>query len=241
MSRFANNFKMREVEVFWDALAEHEYEHANEKMDRVHTQRFREAINRLPINTESRVLNVWSRVGDGVPFLREAFGRFGLVNAELSLKMLKASTRLNPGERHVQTSLHEFPFLDSSFDVVMSLETLEHVPDPLLFLQEIRRILVDDGVLVMSIPPSAAEWTSIVNNILKFHHGEGPHRFVAPSEVKEMLIEAGLELIEYTGTLFLPFGGENIEKLDVLLSRIIGKGFFGQLGLRQFYVCKATG
>jgi SAM-dependent methyltransferase len=232
---------MREVEVFWDALAQHEYEEANEKMDRVHNQRFREAIKRLPVTEESRMLNIWSRVGDGVPFLREAFGGFELVNAELSLEMLKASTMLNPGEMHVQASLHELPFLDSSFDVVMSLETLEHVPDPLLFLKEIQRILVKNGTLVMSLPPSAAEWTSVVNNILKFHHGEGPHRFLAPSEVKQMLSEAGLELIDHTGTLFLPFGGMKMEKLDLSLSRLIGSSFLGQLGLRQFYVCKASG
>ena len=241
MSRFANKFEMIEVERFWDALAEHEYEHANDKLDRVHTQRFREAIVRLPIESGSKVLNVWSRVGDGVPFIRRAFGDFKLVNAELSLQMLKASVKLNPGELHVQTSLHELPFASSSFDVVMSLETLEHVPDPLLFLQEIRRILVSNGILVMSLPPSAAEWTSVINNLLKFHHGEGPHRFIAPSEVKSMLGEAGLELLDYRGTLFLPFGGMSIERLDGFLDRMIGRGPLGQLGLRQFYVCKASG
>jgi SAM-dependent methyltransferase len=232
---------MTEVEVFWDELAEHEYEHANDKMDRVHTQRFREAIKRLPIRESSTVLNIWSRVGDGVPFLREAFGSFELVNAELSLQMLKASRKLNPGEDHVQTSLHSLPFPDESFDVVMSLETLEHVPDPLLFLREIERILVEGGTLVMSLPPSAAEWTSVVNNLLKFHHGEGPHRFLAPSEVREMLREAGLQLLDYTGTLFLPFGGMSFERIDGLIARVIGRGFLGQLGLRQFYVCRATG
>ena len=241
MSRFANKFEMIEVERFWDDLADHEYEHANKKLDRVHTQRFREAIKRLPIERGSRVLNVWSRVGDGVPFLRRAFGEFKLINAELSLQMLKASVKLNTGELHVQTSLHELPFASSSFDVVMSLETLEHVPDPLLFLQEVRRILVPNGVLVMSLPPSAVEWTSEINNLLKFHHGEGPHRFIAPSGVKSMLDEAGLELEDYRGTLFLPFGGMSIERLDGFLDRMIGRGPLGQLGLRQFYVCKASG
>lgn len=240
MSDYSNNFKMAEVESFWDKLAEHEYEHANEAKNRVHTQRFREAIRRLPIAPNAQVLNIWSRVGDGVPFLREAFGEFTLVNAELSLEMLKASTKLNPGEFHVQISLHEFPFRSMSFDTVMSLETLEHVPDPLLFLREIERVLVPGGTLVMSLPPSAAEWTSIVNSVLRFHHGEGPHRFIAPSEVKKMLTEAHLELQAYDGTLFLPFGGMFIEKLDNVLGRLFGKGPLGQLGIRQFYVCKTS-
>jgi SAM-dependent methyltransferase len=240
MSRFANNFEMTEIERFWDGLAAYEYKQANKKLSRVHTQRYREAIKRLPIEHDSTVLNIWSRVGVGMHYLRMAFGEFVLINAELSLEMLKASVKLNPGELHVQTSLHAFPFANASFDVVTSLETLEHVPDPLLFLREVRRVLVPDGVLVMSLPPSTAEWTSVINNILKFHHGEGPHRFLAPSKVRTMLAEAGLELTDYRGTLFLPFGGVSIERLDGFFDRMIGKGPLGQLGLRQFYVCKVS-
>jgi hypothetical protein len=56
-----------------------------------------------------------------------------------------------------------------------------------------------------------------------------------------MLVEAGLELLDYRGTLFLPFGGISTERLDGLLARMIGRGPMGQLGLRQFYVCKASG
>ncbi len=242
MSRYANKFKMSEVERFWDGLAEHEYEHANDRFDRVHNQRFTEAINRLNITEESRVLNIWSRVGDGVPFFREAFGEFELVNAELSLEMLKASQKFNPREIHVQTSLHELPFRDSTFDIIISLETLEHVPDPLLFLLELHRIIKHDGIVVMSLPSSFVEWTSVANNIFKFHHGEGPHRFLHPREVIKMLTESGFKLSEYRGTLFLPFGGQRIDKLDRWLSEIIGKRpFLGQIGLRQFYVCETAG
>ncbi len=240
MSRFRNSFTMDEVRVFWDGVAEHEYEHSNEQLDRVHTQRFREAVKRLSIRPGMKALNIWSRIGDGVPFLREAFGDFALVNAELSMEMLKGSRKLNPEENHVQTSLHELPFPDAVFDAVMSLETLEHVPDPLLFLEEVRRVLAGGGLFVMSLPPSFAEWTSILNNALKFHHGEGPHRFIAPREVREMLRESGFRVEDHTGTLFLPIGGMFFERVDGLLSRVIGKGPLAQLGLRQFYVCTAT-
>lgn len=241
-SRFANDFEMSEVERFWDNLAEHVYENANRKFNRVHNQRFTETIQRLSIDKESRVLNIWSRVGDGIPFFRKAFGEFELINAELSLRMLKASIKLNPDEKHVQTSLHELPFKDSFFDAVISLETLEHVPDPLLLLIELRRVIRHHGILVMSLPPSAAEWTSVINNIFRFHHGEGPHRFLAPPEVRKMLKEAGFKLLEYRGTLFLPFGGRWTDKLDRWLSGIIGRRpLLGQLGLRQFYVCTTAG
>ena len=240
MSRYRNDFGMDEVRTFWDSIAEHEYEHANEQLDRVHTQRFREALKRLELRPGMRVLNVWSRIGDGVPWLREECPGIELVNAELSMEMLRCSRRLNPGEAHVQTSLHELPFADDSFDTVMSLETLEHVPDPLLFLEELRRVLVGGGRLVMSLPPSFAEWTSVLNSLLRFHHEEGPHRFLSPREVRSMLSDAGFRLDDYRGTLFVPLEGQWAEKLDSTVARLIGRSFLGQLGMRCFYVCTAA-
>ena len=240
MSRFANRFTMDEVRGFWDEVAAAEYAHENERMERVHTQRFREALNRLPLEGGMRLLNIWSRIGDGIPFIRNECSDITLINAELSFEMLRVSRSRNAGEMHVQTSLHELPFARGAFDAVLSLETLEHVPDPLIFLSEVRRVIADGGVLVMSLPPSAAEWTSRLNSLLRFHHGEGPHRFLAPREVETMFRETRFTLCDYRGTLFLPVGGMNIERADNLLSRLIGRGPLGQLGLRQFYVCKAS-
>lgn len=40
----------------------------------------------------------------------------------------------------------------SSVDVVVSLETIEHLKSPSLFLQEIQRVLKEDGLLVVSTP-----------------------------------------------------------------------------------------
>ncbi|UCF06860.1 MAG: methyltransferase domain-containing protein [bacterium] len=239
MSRFASRFTMDEVRRFWDGVAG-AYEHENVKIDRVHTQRFREALRRLTLRSGMRLLNIWSRIGGAVPYLRKACDGLALVHAELSLEMIRRSRTRYPDEEVVQTSLHELPFLPASFDAVLSLETLEHVPDPLLFLREVRRVLVPGGTFVMSLPPSTAEWTSVLNGLLRFHHGEGPHRFLSPRTVKKMLSEAGLTLDEHRGTLFLPFGGMVFEGADRMLTRLFRDGPFAQFGLRQFYVCTAS-
>lgn len=61
------------------------------------------------------------------------------------------------GDSHVsfqQASVESIPYPDSTFDVVVSFETLEHVSEMAQgqFLREIRRVLKPDGVLVMSTP-----------------------------------------------------------------------------------------
>ena len=46
------------------------------------------------------------------------------------------------------------PYPESTFDVVVSFETIEHVNEKLqyLFLKEIKRVLKEDGILIMSTP-----------------------------------------------------------------------------------------
>jgi SAM-dependent methyltransferase len=43
-------------------------------------------------------------------------------------------------------------FPDRFFDVIVSLETIEHVPDAATFLSHCARVLKDDGVLIVSSP-----------------------------------------------------------------------------------------
>jgi len=46
----------------------------------------------------------------------------------------------------------QVPFAENSFDTVVSTEVLEHVPEPLRMLCEIRRVLKPGGHLVLSAP-----------------------------------------------------------------------------------------
>ena len=53
-----------------------------------------------------------------------------------------------------QASVESIPYPESTFDVVVSFETLEHVDELMQgrFLREIRRVLKPDGLLIMSTP-----------------------------------------------------------------------------------------
>lgn len=73
--------------------------------------------------------------------------------------------------RYVQGSVGDLAFLeDHTIDVVISFETIEHVPEDIQreFISEIYRVLKDDGILIMS-SPNKKEYTDRYNFHNKFH------------------------------------------------------------------------
>ncbi|MDP3975502.1 MAG: glycosyltransferase [bacterium] len=58
---------------------------------------------------------------------------------------------LKNGE-YIAADAQSIPFKENEFDVVVSFETLEHIPDYQLFLKEARRVLKPNGILILSTP-----------------------------------------------------------------------------------------
>jgi SAM-dependent methyltransferase len=56
------------------------------------------------------------------------------------------------GAEFVRGDLLSLPFADASFDLVVSFESIEHVDDPALAIDEFRRVLRPGGMLLVSSP-----------------------------------------------------------------------------------------
>jgi SAM-dependent methyltransferase len=73
-----------------------------------------------------------------------------------------------------------WPFADATADVVLSTETLEHVPDPPLYLAQAFRCLRPGGRLILTVP-FAARWHFIPHDYWRF----------TPSGLRRLLAAAG--------------------------------------------------
>jgi ubiquinone/menaquinone biosynthesis C-methylase UbiE len=68
----------------------------------------------------------------------------------------------------IEASCTQLPFADHSFDVVVSFETIEHITEHDAFLDEIKRVLTADGLLIIS-SPNKAEYSDARNFQNEFH------------------------------------------------------------------------
>lgn len=59
----------------------------------------------------------------------------------------------------IQGSLTELPFEDNSFDVVCAFDVIEHIDDDRLAVQEIKRVLKDDGHIFLTVPAFMFLWS----------------------------------------------------------------------------------
>ena len=226
----------KEVEAHWDRVADI-YVKENNKVKATHDQRFLETVRYLEMHPGMKILNVTSRDAEANDYILRENADVEVINAEISAGLMKVAAGIRPGIKQVKLSNYsQLPFSDGEFDRVISLETLEHVSEPLQFLNELHRVSVANTRLVLSCPPATSELPYRIYTALFGGHGEGPHRFPPSKEVKEMLREANWKLLVHKGTLLVPVGPAWLMKFGEKVINGCQGTFIAELGIRQFYI-----
>ena len=73
-----------------------------------------------------------------------------VVGVDLGLDRLKIAEGMNYTIKYFQGSIYNLPFIDDSFDLVLSTEVLEHLEDPSKAISELRR--VSKEYIIISVP-----------------------------------------------------------------------------------------
>jgi SAM-dependent methyltransferase len=106
-------------------------------------------------------------------------------------------------------SAEKIPIESASVDAVVSFETIEHVPDPKLFLMEVFRVLKPNGTFILSTP-----------NKDVYHRDEAPNKFhcseMRLNEFVDLLAES-FQVDELFGQTYP--GGSGLDKLQKFIGR----------------------
>ena len=115
-----------------------------------HWERYEFAI---PYVKNKRILDVACGSGYGTALLARQ-GASHAIGLDLESGAVSWAQKYYGNFANYQTVLSDepWPVETGTVDVVVSMETLEHVTDPGFFLQQIARCLAPDGIVVMSTP-----------------------------------------------------------------------------------------
>lgn len=115
-----------------------------------HVYRYRLA---QPYCVGKRVLDAASGAGFGTRMLKDA-GAAEVEGVDIDAESVRLANRdyAGPGVSFRVGDVLRLPFPDESFDVVVTFETIEHVPDGSQWLREAARVLKPGGRLIVSTP-----------------------------------------------------------------------------------------
>lgn len=117
-------------------------------------RRARRIIEELNPKTGERIVDLGCGTGYYLFLLSNLGVKLNLTGFDYDGKAINEAQGLMYGNdiKFVKGDLHKMPFKDKSFDKIVMSEVLEHVENDEKVLQEVYRILKQDGVLTISVP-----------------------------------------------------------------------------------------
>jgi SAM-dependent methyltransferase len=183
----------------------------------------RAAIDSLWLEPGTRVLDAGCGTGETLGWLAAAVAPGGLaVGIDLSTSHLaEARARLPAGTPLLQADLMQAPVARASFDLVWSVNTVHHLPDPAAGVRSLAALVRPRGRLVLGLssllPDMYFAWDARLERVTKEavhayyrdHYGVSEHELTAVRGLVGLLQGAGL-----TGTSVRTFVIERAAPLD---------------------------
>ncbi len=105
-----------------------------------------------------------------------------------------ALARQHPHLHFGVADLEQIPLASASFDVALSVETVEHVPDHRAAVSELHRVLKPGGMLVISVPTEADELGGRYKMQLDWREKSGHLHSFSRDEFGQILEDAGFSV-----------------------------------------------
>ncbi|WP_097092055.1 bifunctional 2-polyprenyl-6-hydroxyphenol methylase/3-demethylubiquinol 3-O-methyltransferase UbiG [Novosphingobium sp. Chol11] len=190
------------------------------KLNPVRLRYIRSAIDRHWLDEESSFRPLTGKraldVGCGAGLLSEPLARLGATVTALDAAQENIAIARAHAERQgllIDYRATPVEQLDSEgFDLVTSMEVIEHVSDPAAFIGALAAKLALGGLLILSTPNRTPLSRLAMISIGESIGGipKGTHdwdKFLTPEELTDMLVKAGLEVTDVTGLSFDPRKG----------------------------------
>ncbi len=167
-------------------------------------------------------------VGCGAGLLAEPLARLGakVTGIDAAPEVITAAQEhASAGGLEIDYRVGDVLELQGRFDLVTSMEVIEHVADPAVFLQALAARVAPGGLLVMSTP-NATRWSKLMMITVAEGLGKVPkgthdfEKFIAPERLKELIADTGLKCVDVEGIAWSPARGLHLSD-DVRLNYLV--------------------
>ncbi len=149
-----------------------------------------------------RVLDVACGTGIVARLASQQVGSNGTVaGLDVNPGMLEVARSITPADRSIEwheSSAEDMPLPDEAFDVVLCQISLQFMTDKLAALQEMRRVLVSGGRILLSLPGPIGRVFAILAEAMERHISSEAAGFVNhvfslydTAEIQQLMSEAG--------------------------------------------------
>ena len=220
--------------------ATEDYDDINEKTYS-YFRRFIDGLRLSDIPPNSRVLDFCARTGNGTTYFYQNGKIRSAVCVDVSFRMGKICL-----QRVRQAGLEDctwipvmdyvLPFADGAFDAILCFETAEHFPEPEKMVAELGRVIRSGGVLILTTPNVLWEPVHALAAITKYHHSEGPHRFIRYRCLVQMVEAAGFTMEHSETTVLIPGGPKALIAFGEWVEEHTRHSLMPFLGLRRIII-----
>jgi len=167
-------------------------------------------------------------VGCGAGLLAEPLARMGarVTAIDPAAELIAAAREHAAGQGlEIDYRVSAVESVDGTFDLITSMEVIEHTADPQQFLIDLSTRLAPGGLLVLSTP-NATGWSRLITITLAEGVGaipRGTHdydKFIAPERMKTLMADAGLTCLDVEGLAFSPTRGLHLSE-DLRLNYLV--------------------
>jgi SAM-dependent methyltransferase len=211
-----------------------------------YNRRFYDSFKMCSIPDGSTMLDLDCRTGNGIVFYHK-MGKVKQAVAYTPSTFFKEECEKKLKKNKINSEvllLTKIPLAlkEKQFDAVLFLETIEHISpnDRLPLLEELRRVLKEDGELILSTPNLLWEPVHWFAAIFDIHFSEGYHRFLSRRSIVHLLRTSGFRIVREETTVLIPAGPDRIVGFGEKLEKIFKDTLLPIFGLRRIFICKKT-
>lgn len=208
---------MKEVTSHYDELSE-KY---GQKINIYCQKRFIEVIKKH-IGKNQRILEIGCATG----YVQNKLDS-GIIGIDLTRSLLKKNNN-----KAICADALSIPFKDDSFDLVYSVNVLEHVTDADKMIKECKRVAKKNSKIILITPNGGMEFVLDVAEKLRLKLPEGPHKFLSFKELQNLIKKNNLKIFSSERFVFVPFRLPLITQISERFEKIAPK-----LCLFQAIIC----